>query len=86
MTPIETTEIRGISIKTIIWLVGCTVTIVSSVMITSGNISNKLETYIVRQDGINSNQDLRIKHNEDAGRQTAEEVRELRKQIEQLKK
>lgn len=83
-TPIETKEIRGITFKTIIWLLACTVSIVSSVVITSSNISNKLETYIIKQDGVNAIQDMKIGRNEEDVDRNEDEINHLKEKFDQL--
>lgn len=85
VTPIEMKELRGITPKTIMWLIGCTVSIVSSVIITSGNISSKLETYIVKQDGINAIQDIRITNNSDAVKKIVQDINDMKIDLEQMK-
>jgi len=85
MTPVEMKEIRGITPKAIAWLIVSTVSIVTSVFVTSSQITNKLETYIIKQDGINSLQDMRIKNNEDKINRNGEDIKEVRKEVEVIK-
>jgi len=83
--PIEMKEIRGITPKALVWLLCSTISIVGSVIITSSQITNKLETYIIKQDGINSLQDMRIKNNEDKINRNGDDIKEVRKEVEVIK-
>ena len=85
MTPVEMKEIRGITPKAIAWLIVSTVSIVTSVFVTSSQITNKLETYIIKQDGVNSLQDMRIKNNEDKINRNGDDIKEVRKEVEVIK-
>jgi len=85
ITPIEMKEIRGITPKALVWLLCSTISIVGSVIITSSQITNKLETYIIKQDGINSLQDMRIKNNEDKINRNGDDIKEVRKEVEIIK-
>lgn len=85
ITPIEMKEIRGITPKALVWLLCSTISIVGSVIITSSQITNKLETYIIKQDGINSLQDMRIKNNEDKINRNGDDIKEVRKEVEVIK-
>ena len=85
VTPIEMKEIRGITPKALVWLLCSTISIVGSVIITSSQITNKLETYIIKQDGINSLQDMRIKNNEDKINRNGDDIKEVRKEVEVIK-
>lgn len=44
MTPLETKELRGVSVKLLAWLVGSTATIVVSVMTSYFTLSSKIDT------------------------------------------
>lgn len=85
VTPIEMKEIRGITPKALVWLLCSTISIVGSVIITSSQITNKLETYIIKQDGVNSLQDMRIKNNEDKINRNGDDIKEVRKEVEVIK-
>ena len=85
VTPIEMKEIRGITPKALVWLLCSTISIVGSVIITSSQITNKLETYIIKQDGVNSLQDMRIKNNEDKINRNGDDIKEVRKEVEVVK-
>ena len=85
ITPIEMKEIRGITPKAIAWLIVSTVSIVTSVFVTSSQITNKLETYIIKQDGVNSLQDMRIKNNEDKIKRNEDDTKDIRKDVDILK-
>lgn len=85
ITPIEMKEIRGITPKALVWLLCSTISIVGSVIITSSKITNKLETYIIKQDGINSLQDMRINNNEDKINKNGDDIKEVRKEVEVIK-
>ena len=85
VTPIEMKEIRGITPKALVWLLCSTISIVGSVIITSSQITNKLETYIIKQDGVNSLQDMRIKNNEDKIKRNEDDIKEVRKEVEVIK-
>jgi len=85
VTPIEMKEIRGITPKALVWLLCSTISIVGSVIITSSQITNKLETYIIKQDGVNSLQDMRIKNNEDKINKNGDDIKEVRKEVEVIK-
>jgi len=85
ITPIEMKEIRGITPKALVWLLCSTISIVGSVIITSSQITNKLETYIIKQDGVNSLQDMRIKNNEDKIKRNEDDIKDIRKDVDILK-
>lgn len=44
MTPIETKELKGVSLKLLVWLIASTVTIVASVTTSYITLSNKIDS------------------------------------------
>lgn len=61
MTPLEAKEIRGLSIKSIFWLVSCTVTIMLSILTSYFSLKAQIREVQVSKDSDSRYNDLRMK-------------------------
>lgn len=61
MLPIEAVEIRGLSTRSLIWLLSCTVSIVISVFTVYFNLKTQISTLQTQKEGDAKYNELRLK-------------------------
>ncbi len=60
MTPVEEKEIKGITLKNVLWLISSTVTVVASVLLTYSSLSSKIDSFMIKQGGEDAIQNMKL--------------------------
>jgi peptidoglycan hydrolase CwlO-like protein len=79
MTPIENKEIRGITLKVLVAIISCTVSIIVSIMVYTNKMEMRIETMKLKQDAEYQLLEDKIKNIEKNADAVSEVIRELQK-------
>ena len=62
MTPVEEKEIKGITLKNVMWLISSTVTVVTSVLLTYSSLSSKIDAFMIKKGGEDAIQNMKLQN------------------------